>query len=531
MKLVERITLSGKLIESKRENLPEGVLCRVEYPICNVGVLNANKRLYEMAVWEIVMQEDEFQRKMKERCLFGHAEHPDGSQSNLECTSHVIFETRLDEAANMAYQRMDVLDTPAGRIVDCLLRAECTVGVSTRAEGELEECEDKTFGKYHRVIPESYKYITTDFTADPSTFDMAPVEVIRDVVSEAKTVLASKADEKDKAYATSVLAAIKEGGGVPGRGVTGEEYRDPAIHGPAPGEKLSVIDTIRGQIRNLQATFSEFLREVPNRPQVLVQVSDQLKNTIELLVSGIETPASDEEKMPEQAADMYRENIDLRVKEAISRVEAEKASELLVVEEGRSSQSQMEYKLVSGLLKSTEKENEIQTLVVESSALSLKKKVGQKDALVEKTKTLHEGVLEQLAEAKKVCATTLVDQTTAHENVLAENKEDHKKEIKGLKEEITSKVQQAVIRMYAQTKINQFGKPLHESHQALLVGCSNVAEVDDVFEKIVDSLRSSALHSKTEDTSNIIIERSAPANKKSDEIGSRVETAMESMIG
>ena len=81
------------------------------------------------------------------------------------------------------FQKIDVLDTPTGRIVNTILEANCQVGVSTRAEGDLEECEDDTRGKYSRVIPESYNYVTTDFTADPSTFGALPQDVKKNIVS------------------------------------------------------------------------------------------------------------------------------------------------------------------------------------------------------------------------------------------------------------------------------------------------------------------------------------------------------------
>jgi hypothetical protein len=46
----------------------------------------------------------------------------------------------------------------------------------------LEEAEDDK-GKFQRVVPESYKYVTTDFTADPSTFGVMPLDVKRNLVA------------------------------------------------------------------------------------------------------------------------------------------------------------------------------------------------------------------------------------------------------------------------------------------------------------------------------------------------------------
>ncbi len=207
MKLVETILAKPILEEVSRDKLPEGVLCRVTYPICNIGQRNANNRVYEDEVWEAVCNEKELQEKMENRRLFGHAEHPNETQSNLEKTSHVIFEMWKDDG--IMWQKMDVVDTPCGRIVDALLRANCQVGVSTRAEGDLEEAEDED-GTYHRVVPESYRYVTTDFTADPSTPGALPHDVRRNVVSEIKKVLEGKdVNESERKFATCLLEGMK----------------------------------------------------------------------------------------------------------------------------------------------------------------------------------------------------------------------------------------------------------------------------------------------------------------------------------
>jgi len=211
MQINETILTKPIFEEVQREKLPEGVLCRVTYPICNIGERNANKRVYEKAVWDRVLGEEDLQEKIKNRALFGHAEHPEQTQSNLEKTSHVIFGMWIDEKDNKVYQKIDVLDTSMGRIVDTLLRAGCQVGVSTRAEGDLEEAEDDD-GTYQRVVPESYRYVTTDFTADPSTFGVVPQDVKRNIVSTVGKELSNeKADKSEKEFAMLLLESMKCG--------------------------------------------------------------------------------------------------------------------------------------------------------------------------------------------------------------------------------------------------------------------------------------------------------------------------------
>jgi len=208
MRILEEKILPGNLV--LEETNKDRLLCRVVYPICNIGKRNANNRIYEKAVWEKVLGDSDIQEKLKNRALFGQAEHPTETQSDLQLTSHVIFEMWIDEEKGQVFQKMDVLDTPTGRVIDTLLRAGCQVGVSTRAEGDLEEAEDNE-GKFSRVIPESYKYITTDFTADPSTFGAIPIDVRQNVESRIKAELKNEdLKEGERTFAKMLLESIQK---------------------------------------------------------------------------------------------------------------------------------------------------------------------------------------------------------------------------------------------------------------------------------------------------------------------------------
>lgn len=207
IQLDERIYEKATVLERDSKKLPEGVLCRVVYPICNLGKLNHNGRMYEKSVWDKVMEDKNIMDKINSRGLVGHAEHPDKLQSSLEKASHVVSKMHIDESTNRVLQEFDVLDTPFGRIIDTMLKAGCLVGCSTRAEGELQEKESKEFGKYRYVVPESYRYITTDFTADASTFDSAPESVLREVVGHIEVGLDQAKIDKD--FAVQMLESVK----------------------------------------------------------------------------------------------------------------------------------------------------------------------------------------------------------------------------------------------------------------------------------------------------------------------------------
>jgi competence protein ComGC len=197
----------AKYTRESRIDLPNGVLCRVTYPICNIGERNKNNRIYDKSVWEKVLSNTNLQEKLANRNLYGHAEHPEKTQSNLEKTSHIVTNFNINETDGKVYQTIEVLNTPYGRIVNTLLEAGCGVGVSTRAEGELEEAKDDKGNKYYRVIPETYSYVTTDFTADPSTYGALPTKIEKTLVTDVKNGLEEK--QLDKDFCISILENCK----------------------------------------------------------------------------------------------------------------------------------------------------------------------------------------------------------------------------------------------------------------------------------------------------------------------------------
>lgn len=203
------LSLDERIIEKHtgvvKEGLPKAVLCRVTYPICNIGKRNANGRVYEREVWDLVLKNPKVLERLEKRCMFGQDEHPQGVQGSNRDTSHVMSKIWIDEATNRVMADFDVLDTPAGRIINTMLEANCNVGVSTRAKGELEEAKDSE-GAFQRVIPTKYDFGTVDFTNDPSTFNAYPEKIQREMVDFVKTGVESKSI--DLKYAASVLESI-----------------------------------------------------------------------------------------------------------------------------------------------------------------------------------------------------------------------------------------------------------------------------------------------------------------------------------
>lgn len=228
--LIEREMVSKPTIRwAKDGGLPEGVLCRVTRPLWVHDEVNRNKRRYRKAVPEAVLANPEIQRKLKERCLYGDCEHPEGSALRFDpkMTSHIISDIRIEEKVTNG--DFDVFDNEPGRFIATLLKAGCGVGSSTRADGELEEATDEKGERFSDVKPGTYDFKTSDWTADPSTLSFLPEHLKESVVqslnesyqaeklSAANTVVVLEA-LKDNQAAKDLIAKIHEkvnGGGKP----------------------------------------------------------------------------------------------------------------------------------------------------------------------------------------------------------------------------------------------------------------------------------------------------------------------------
>ena len=206
-RIIERFVAKGRILEEDSKKLRPGVLSKAEYPICNIGELNRNDRMYSWEVWDGVAKDDELKEKLEKRALFSQEEHPEeGSQTKTDRISGVVTEIREDRENNKVHAIFEILDTPMGRIIDTLLKADCGIGVSTRAEGELEEIEEGG-EKHFNVIPDKYKLVTIDFTADPSTYGAYPEKVEKALVGIVKSGITE--EKIDKKYASALLEGMK----------------------------------------------------------------------------------------------------------------------------------------------------------------------------------------------------------------------------------------------------------------------------------------------------------------------------------
>lgn len=123
--------------------------------------VNKNKRMYPYDV----LNENigRLQEAINDRRLVGELDHPTDSIIHFANTSHVV--TKLWWEGNTLMGEGDILNTPSGMILKSLIDGGVKVGISSRGVGNGKVNEDGIL-----VIGESYKLITFDAVADPSTF-------------------------------------------------------------------------------------------------------------------------------------------------------------------------------------------------------------------------------------------------------------------------------------------------------------------------------------------------------------------------
>jgi len=126
------------------------------------NVSNKNKREYPYDVLD--QNRGRLIETIKARGLVGELDHPTDSIIHFEKASHVITDLWWDN--NILMGEGEILPTPHGRILENLIKSGVRVGISSRGVGNGKVRS----GDGVLVIGESYKLITFDAVADPSTF-------------------------------------------------------------------------------------------------------------------------------------------------------------------------------------------------------------------------------------------------------------------------------------------------------------------------------------------------------------------------
>ena len=122
-------------------------------------VLNGNGRTYPRKILEREIKN--YMHLVKERRALGELDHPDDSVINLKNASHLVTDVWWD--GNTVSGKVQVLNTPSGKILQQLVNDGVKLGISSRALGSVQKSQGRT------VVQEDLQLICFDFVSEPST--------------------------------------------------------------------------------------------------------------------------------------------------------------------------------------------------------------------------------------------------------------------------------------------------------------------------------------------------------------------------
>ena len=104
---------------------------------------------------------ENYQKAIQERRALGELDHPDDSVVNLKNCSHLMTKMWWDGESVMG--KIEVLDTPSGKILKELVKAGVKLGISSRGLGSVNEKNGET------IVEDDFQLICFDMVSEPST--------------------------------------------------------------------------------------------------------------------------------------------------------------------------------------------------------------------------------------------------------------------------------------------------------------------------------------------------------------------------
>jgi len=188
------------LTENERRRLQEGSVFLVG--ICQkAGTKNGNGRVYPKSVLQ--REVENYQNSIRERRALGELDHPDDSVINLKNASHLV--TKMWWDGDNVMGKIEVLDTPSGRILKDLLKSGVKLGISSRGMGSVTESRGSL------TVEDDFQLICFDMVSEPSTPGayLSP-EQKRQISSSIPVTMAESADKKSLSKKEKINSAMDD---------------------------------------------------------------------------------------------------------------------------------------------------------------------------------------------------------------------------------------------------------------------------------------------------------------------------------
>jgi hypothetical protein len=166
-----------QLNESARNNngrlIVSGVMQRAE-------AKNQNGRIYPKNILERERKKYT-ENFISKQMAYGELDHPSSSTVSLKNTSHIVLEMNWN--GNDMVGKVEILPTPSGKILESILKAGKTVGISSRGVGSVKEITEGE-GKGGLLIQDDFELIAFDFVSNPSTHEAFMYQIAEGKVTE-----------------------------------------------------------------------------------------------------------------------------------------------------------------------------------------------------------------------------------------------------------------------------------------------------------------------------------------------------------
>lgn len=145
-----------------------------------INEFSRNRRLYSPELWPTVLQNEELKSRLSNRAVFGCLGHADKLVDDRDIqegkVSHIVtlLEVRNDKNTGKPYLygELEILDTPAGRILEAMYKGGANLYVSSRAAGKLVPVPGQN---YSLVKPDQYHVHTFDIVCRPGFLQAHPM--------------------------------------------------------------------------------------------------------------------------------------------------------------------------------------------------------------------------------------------------------------------------------------------------------------------------------------------------------------------
>ena len=182
------------ILEEASAPSPYRVLGTARGCFAPINEFSRNRRLYSPELWPTVLQNEELKNRLASRAVFGCLGHADKLVDDKDIqegkVSHIVtlLEVRNDQKTGKPYLygELEILDTPAGRILEAMYKGGANLYVSSRAAGKLVPVPGQN---YSLVKPDQYHVHTFDIVCRPGFLQAHPMfEATNESISEAQTL-------------------------------------------------------------------------------------------------------------------------------------------------------------------------------------------------------------------------------------------------------------------------------------------------------------------------------------------------------